>query len=287
MNENLIDGIDKLSINELQLLKVALAKYEDEYVVISISDFLKNSENAEIVSLVKTAKSLLRKPLSFHFDGVQSELVLFCSLSANSEESHIILRFSEQVLSRLEQLKTDLCLISFPCITNLNGKFARKLYIWLILSPYTDQLILNIDWIKSRMGFSVEYSDYRVLRRKLIEPAINVINQVTKIYIEFSPIRTNGKVTDLNFLISKNKNTPKPIRKRLPRRPKNLTDNFSQTKWAKQCIQEIGFYELELLNYGYKLPMLDLKKLRDLYDFVGDLEALNEIQKEINIRSTN
>ena len=310
--DELIEGAYKITIDEFRLLNLALSKIDSVDIqpnhpyVITADDFQKAyGINTRYVNpkLKESARSLLRKPITlFTYNAkkgkvVGSERPWFSLIEFDPDtESSVNLYFSEFVRPYLYELKKNFTQIKFHYLAALDTSFSVRLYMWLCqarrkANKDVTSVTLNIDWIKNRAGLIGKYDDYRILRRKLIEPAIEKINANTDLSVIFEPIRTGKLTTDIAFHFVDEKESKgtlsRPVRQRLPRRPKVVTGSSAEGEWARKCITVMNDYDLELINHGYQLSVDDLKKLQKWYLIIGDNFSANDVKKEIEARSRN
>ena len=308
----LIEGAYKISIDEFRLLNLALSKIDSKEIkpnhpyVITSEDFQKAyGINTKYVNakLKESARSLLRKPITlFTYNKkigkvIGSERPWFSLIEFDPDtENSVNLYFSEFVSPYLYELKKNVTQLKFHYLAALDTSFSVRLYMWLCQvkrKAHKDvtTVTLNIDWIKNRAGLIGKYDDYRILRRKLIEPAIEKINAHTDLFVTFEPIRTGKLTTDIAFHFVDEKESKgslsRPVRQRLPRRPKVVAGSSAEGEWARKCIIIMNDYDLDLVNHGYQLPVDDLKNLQKWYLIIGDNFSANDVKKEIESRSRN
>lgn len=307
---DLIEGSYKVTMDEFRLLNIALSKIDskspqpDIPYVITIEDFESAygiSPHNSHVRLRDSAKGLLRKPIVIYrenpktkkIEGIEFPWFSIIKYGVDDNNTSVMLRFSEYVRPHLFELSKNFTSVMFKNIAKLDTQFSVKLYNWLSKARNlkkhhkngTITTVLNIEWMKERAGFESKYADYRVFRLKVIEPAISKINAVTDLSVAFNPIRKAGKITDLEFIyIEEEKVTSKPVRKRLPRRPHVSKGSHAEGVWARECINIMCEYDLELVDSGYQLEVRDLERMQSWYSILGDVFAVDELEQEINKR---
>jgi plasmid replication initiation protein len=62
--------------------------------------------------------------------------------------------------------------------------------------------VLGIEEIKQYLGVDGKYTEYKGFRRRIIEPAINEINEYTDINVEWQPIKQGRAYTAIEFTIT-------------------------------------------------------------------------------------
>ncbi|WP_299011722.1 replication initiation protein [uncultured Shewanella sp.] len=297
---DLLEGAYKVSIDEFRLLNIALSKIDsinsqplDAYVITAL-EFkeayrLKNPH----VKLREAAIGLMHKPITlFEYDKKKNKLIgsvrhwfSLIEYDAGDEHSSVKVYFSEHVKPFLYELQKNFTSITFQNIAALNTSFSVRLYYWLSKAKNINnnndvvELILDVEWIKIRAGLKNLYSDFRIFRRKLIEPAIENINRETDLTIRFETIKQGKKVVSIKFIYIQERSPDlvKPKRQRLPRRPKVASGSHEEGKWANKCILIILNHKKALQEKGEDLNKNDKEKLINLYNIVGNTLAINEL----------
>lgn len=311
---DLLEGAYKISIDEFRLLNLALLKIDSmgsqpcTPYLITAEDFQAaygiNPKHTHI-KLKEAARSLMRKPITLYSYSEKRKRVIgterpwFSLVEYDAEESAssaVNIYFSEFVRPYLYELKKNFTSVTFQYLAALDTPFAIRLYYWLakgkkLRSNRSGDAItttLSIDWMKERAGLKGKYSEYKDFRRKVIDPAVQRINQSTDISVMYEPQYSGKYITDLKFIYvdEKTNSLGKPKRERLPRRPHVKAGTDAEGVWARKCISIMTAYEMDLLNHsGQPLPVLEMKKLVNWYQIIGDKVSAKDVQKEIDNRS--
>ena len=305
----LIEGAYKVSLDEFRLLNLVLSKVDSKErqpnkpYVITVQDFQSVyglSHNNGHTKLRDSAKGLLRKPIVVYrhdektgrLKGTERPWFSFIEYDVIDGDAAVSLIFSEFVRPYIYELKKNFTSVIFRNVSALDTAFSIRLYYWLAKPKKlfkstrngTTSVKLDIDWIKQRAGLEGKYDDYRIFRRKLIEPAINKINAETDITVTFEPLLKGKRVTGIEFIYVDEKVKTKPSRNRLPRRPHVTKESHAEGLWARECLDIMSKYELELCDAGYVLEVGDLRKMQNWYKIIGDDLAIEEIEAEITKR---
>lgn len=306
---DLIEGTHKVSIDEYRLLNLALSKVDsvnpqpNQPYVLTTNDFQEvyGASHKTHEKLKSAARLLMKKPIiTYQTDHKTKksktvEIAWFSMIKYDN--SAVELYFSEFVRPYLYELKKNFTSVMFKNLAKLDTPFSIRLYLWLSKfrnfkknktvngTIYTD---IQLDWMRERGGLENKYTDYRILRRRLIEPAIEKINKNTDISVSFDAIKQGRTIVGIRFFyILEGLTKVKPVRKRLPRRPHVKHGSDAEGKWARECINLMSEYDLELVDAGYKLEVGDLRKLQSWYAIIGDKFAIDEIEQEISGRLNN
>lgn len=310
---DLIEGSYKITIDEFRLLNIALLQIDSKAVqpndphIITVRDFQMAygiSSRHSHIKLREAARSLLRKPITLYqynekrdkFIGNERPWFSLIEYDALDSAGAVKLYFSEFVKPYLYELAGNFTSVTFDYLARLDSPFSIRLYYWLSSRKNLRvnqaggaiETILSIAWMKERAGLLGKYSEYKAFRRKVIEPALDKINQVTDLSVMFEPVYSGKYVTDIKFIyINENDaSLSKPTRQRMPRRPKVKAGTHDEGVWARNCISIMNQYISDLKKADMKTPLPDLKKLLNWYGITGDTFAINKIKNEIESRST-
>lgn len=304
----LLEASYKLAIDEYRLLNLALSKVDtkspqpDVPYEISPEDFKDAygiNTDTKHVRLKEAASGLLRKPITLYHEKngkiIKTERPWFSIVEydISDDDRKVRLEFSKYVCPYLYDLKREFTMVKFEDVARLDTSFSVRLYLWLSKARMLQnakkgevtEVTLDIDWMKERAGLANKYADFRIFRRKMIEPSIERINRETDLSVTFSVETRAGRAKAIKFSYVIERGTlSKPSRARLPRRPKVLAGSHEEGVWARKCISVMTNYESDLMDYGEKLPLGDLRKLHNWYEIVGDKSLAGEVKAEIDKR---
>ncbi len=312
----LIEGTYNINIDEFRLLNLAISKIDsklqqpEDPCVITPSEFHQayGIDTRHVHAKLKTsAKKLLRKPITMYsFDEKRGKTTVterpwFSIIEYDSSEANhaVKLVFSEFVRPYLYELQRDFTQVKFAYLARLDTPFTIRLYCWLKRSvamqkakSHNNTLFvkLDLDWMKQRAGIEGKYSDFRIFRRKLLEPAISRINELTDLSVSFNPIKEGKAIQSIAFeYIVDATPTPNksevPKRQRLPRRPHVVAGSHEEGVWARECLRIMSEYRLLLKNMDQDIQVSDLRKMVVWYKIIGDKFSIADIENEISARA--
>jgi plasmid replication initiation protein len=67
---------------------------------------------------------------------------------------------------------------------------------------YKGEVIITISELKKLLGIENKYSDWRDLRKAVIEPSIAEINDKTFLHLEYEPIKQGKKIIELRIKVN-------------------------------------------------------------------------------------
>jgi plasmid replication initiation protein len=65
----------------------------------------------------------------------------------------------------------------------------------------TGIVLIDVQEFKERLGISDKYADYRNLKKKVIESAINELNQKSHFNVTFKGVREGRAIKNLEFFL--------------------------------------------------------------------------------------
>lgn len=117
-------------------------------------------------------------------------------------EGQIGFSFSPEILPYLQQLKEQFTKYRLGDISSLKSIYSIRLFEMLMQFQNTGIALIDVQEFKERLGISDKYADYRNLKKKVIEPAINELNQKSHFNITFKGTREGRAIKNLEFFFS-------------------------------------------------------------------------------------
>jgi plasmid replication initiation protein len=315
----LIESSYRLDLDEMRLLNLALTKIDSRKPNIGIIEIYPD-EFSEMFNLNKkniwrnmknSLNSIMTKPVRIKFldaRGKPKERIISWLGSTEyfteqTDGTKIELNFTEDISPYLFELKANFTKIHFEYVSKLNTPFSFRLYQWLTREYKTEKggyydLTMTIEDIKHSAGFGNKaYPQWRDFKSRVIQPAVDAINQRTNLSISYSVITKGKKAHALTFTyideIQKTIKTlengdtfeyskAKPIRPRLLRRPKVKAGSHEEGEWQKKNLKLLSNYLRELKAWDpiAKLTISDLNKLVS-YSKIFDQPLHAKMKKEL------
>ena len=298
-SNELIAASYRLDIDEMRLLNLALTKIDSRKPNIGIIEIHPN-DFAQMYNLNKkniwrnmknSVIGLMQKPIKLQFyddKGKAKERVLSWLDEAvyytnQDDNSKIEIEFSRKVEPYLFELQGNFTKINFEYASRLTTPFSFRLYQWLIREHRIKkgqyyELTMSLDDIKSSAQLDASYGRWGNFKDRVIEPAVDAINQKTNLSLTYKANKQGKKTHSLTFtyidevakaskalenggavdLLSK-----KPVRPRLIRRPKVKAGSHAEGEWQKANCKLLSDYQTALKNWDntVRLTIPDLKKL--------------------------
>ena len=201
-----------LTLVEMKLVSYLISKIvaddkEIKTVNISIKDFchLTNIEpkgnNYEAIR--NSIKSLKTKSWWIMLDD-NTELLYswldYAIIKKNTGNIEICL--SKSLTPFLVQLRSRYTKYTLAEILKLKSRAAVRLFEICQSQLYKGFFVIDIDQFKKLLDIKDKYNDYRDLRKRIIEPSIKEINDLTYISVSYEPIKEGKKITKLRFTVN-------------------------------------------------------------------------------------
>lgn len=208
----LITASYKLTLNEQRLVLTAIAKipFDQEIkrkVVITAKEFLECfpdiGEQNIYQEMEKASENLWERSIKIE-DPNQIEKFRWISakLTYKKGEGRVGFSFSPEVLPYLQQLKEQFTKYRLSDVSNLKSVYSIRLFEMLMQFQNNGIVLVKTQEFKERLGISDKYSDYRNLKKKVIEPAIKELNQKSHFNITFKGVREGRVIKNLEFFFS-------------------------------------------------------------------------------------
>lgn len=201
-----------LTLIEMKLVSYLISKIvaEDKDVKtvnISIKDFCKltniEPKGNNYEQIRNSIKSLKTKSWWIMLDN-DTELLYswldFAIIRKNTGNIEICL--SKSLTPFLTQLKSRYTKYRLSEVLKLKSRASIRMYEILASQLYKGFFTIEIDQFKKLLDIKDKYSDYRDLRKRIIEPSIKEINDLTCIYVQYEPIKSGRKITHLRFTVN-------------------------------------------------------------------------------------
>lgn len=302
----LLEGAYDINLIEMRLLYLALTKIDsrkpqpkNEYTLYAKEyrdKFSLDSKNC-YEQLKSAASSLGSKPIityewnekKHRIDTVKRFWFSSIRYGVGDSSSDVTLRFSDSVSQYLYELKNEFTQMNLEDMVKLDTPFSFRLYSWLykyknlnknknafgVIS--TDPF--SIDWMKERTGLTGKYPIYKDFKKRVLDPAVDIINANTNLSVTYESIKIGKKIDSIvfSYLVENDfhggaKAISKPLRQRLPSRPRVTKGSAAEGDWARRCIDVMKNYLIALREYDPKLKLTtaDLRKVEAWYKIIGN-----------------
>lgn len=119
----------------------------------------------------------------------------------NKGSGKITIEIPKKIMPYLYGLQEKFTEYELFQILALKSAHSIALYEMMKSYAYQKKVILDITEIKYFLGIEKKYAEYKAFRRKIIEPAIEEINEFTDLEVNWCPIRDGRFYTKIEFRI--------------------------------------------------------------------------------------
>lgn len=319
-HNDLIASSYRLDLDEMRLINLALTKVDSRKPNIGVIEIFPD-EFADMFGLSKkniwrnmkkALLSIMMKPVKIRFldeNGKLKESVIAwlgktTYFIDQSDGAKIELEFTPQITPYLFELQGNFTKVNFEYASRLTTPFSFRLYQWLTREYLIKRgeyysLTMDIEDIKKQAGLVGAYDRWMNFKDRVIQPAIDSINQKTNLSVSYSVTKQGGKAHSLIFtyidevakVTKALKNgeavelsNQKPVRPRLNRRPKVKKGSHAEGEWQRANLKLLAQYQADLKNWDStaRLTIPDLKKLIEYSRlFAQDIHntAIKELEK--------
>lgn len=327
-SNTLVHAAYSLSIDQMRLIYLAMNKIDNPVQMVNglvpaieitpqeFRDTFNIKSNTVWKRLDQLADTLFDKKIVTHVTDSRGRQTVdkqrwfsFIKYSTDDASASIQVRFAPELIPYLYDFSDNFTKLDFKEVAKLDTPFAMRFYSYLsqfrrfhkyrkengvIQTPE-----IQVETLKEQFGFAGKYEEFGVFRRDVLNPAIKKITQQTDLAVSFETVSKGRKVVALVFCILDQKDGMKikPIKKRLPPRPKCTTGSQLEWQWFHKCIDILEKYRIELKEYDpeEELTKADLTKLIGYYQKIMEptlahryediLESLNAKSKKTRKKS--
>ena len=301
----LLEGAYDINLIEMRLLYLALTKIDsrkpqpkNEYTLFAKEyrdKFSLDSKNS-YEQLKSAASSLGAKPIVTYewneqkkrIDAVKRFWFSSIRYGVGDSSSDITLKFSDSVSQYLFELKNEFTQMNLEDMVKLDTPFSFRLYSWLYkyknLNKNKNSLGIistdpfSIDWMKERTGLTGKYPIYKDFKKRVLDPAVDIINANTNLSVRYEAVKIGRKIESIvfSYLVENEhmdgRSASKPLRPRLPSRPRVTKGSAAEGDWARRCIVVMKDYFVSLREYDPKLKLskADLRKIESWHKIIGN-----------------
>ncbi|WP_299316516.1 replication initiation protein [uncultured Halomonas sp.] len=121
------------------------------------------------------------------------------SIRYRKAEGRVELRFSKDMLPYLTQLTEQFTRYALGDIAKLNSGYAIRLYELLCQWRDTGERVVSVEWLRDTFLLEGKYPAIKDFKKRVIEPAIEQINEHTSLWVKWDQRKTGRRVSHLVF----------------------------------------------------------------------------------------
>lgn len=125
-------------------------------------------------------------------------------------EGRVELRFSRDMLPYLSELTEQFTRYALDDVAKMTSAHAIRLYELLAQWGTLSEREISIDFLREAMQLDDSYPEYKEFKRRVLDVAVEQINQHSPLLVKWEPRKTGRKITHLNFTFKPKKRGRKP-----------------------------------------------------------------------------
>jgi plasmid replication initiation protein len=137
------------------------------------------------------------------------------------DQGTVALRFSQPMVPYLSQLSAQFTKYALADVAQMTSAHAIRLYELLCQWRDAGKREVELSWFREKLHLEDRYSNIRDLKRRVIEPAVEQINEHSPLWVKWAQRKTGRRVSHLVFTFG-DTHPPKPkAHTRNKRKPKS------------------------------------------------------------------
>ncbi|EDC6408220.1 RepB family plasmid replication initiator protein [Salmonella enterica subsp. enterica serovar Newport] len=120
-------------------------------------------------------------------------------------EAKVEITFSDAIMPYLTQLKGQFTRVVVKNVSSLSSTYSIRIYEMLQQFRSTGDRTIALDDFRSMLELDEKYSDFKILNRALIKPAIAELNEKSNLAVTVETIKQGRKVIALRFQFKEDK----------------------------------------------------------------------------------
>lgn len=265
----LINAKYTLSLNEQRIILLAIHKCQDlnkETVAIHAEEYAeeyKVSKNSAYEALKEGQSRLYRRELSFVITNENGNKERFLErwvdrVSYIDNEAICKIKFKDVVLPMIKEVQKNFSYYGLERVAGLTSSYALRLYeiiiAWRSIKKTPE---INLEELREMMGLDEQYKTMSNFKKRVIEPAIEQINERTDVKgLKYQQIKHGRTIT--GFVFTFGFKVVKDDRVQDLLEPKRDIKRLTKSEAEKKARPGESYFELEkrLRSEGFKVPKL-------------------------------
>ena len=122
-------------------------------------------------------------------------------LEIDKTQTKVLCRFDERLKPYLLKLRESFTTFNLCYVLALKSKYAIRLYELFHSYLYRKEFQLTLEEIRRMLKLEDKYAEYKELNRNVIKKAVEEINEITDLTIEYRPIREGKRIVSIEFKV--------------------------------------------------------------------------------------
>lgn len=155
-------------------------------------------------------------------------------------EGVVALRFGADMVPYLSQLSKQFTRYALADVASMTSGHGMRLYELLCQWRDTGQREVSVEWLREALQLENRYSNIRDLKRWVIQPAVNQVNEHSPLWVKWDQLKTGRRVSHLVFSFGEKKSQKQHKGK-------------AQEKMSKEARKNVGAI------YGIPMDVIEAK----------------------------
>lgn len=127
------------------------------------------------------------------------------------DQGTIALRFSQPMVPYLSQLTEQFTRYALTDIARMDSAHAIRLYELLCQWRDAGERVVTVEWLRDAFQLEDKYPAIKDFKKRVIEPAVEQINELTPLWVKWDQRKTGRKVSHFVFTFGE-KASKKPLK---------------------------------------------------------------------------
>jgi plasmid replication initiation protein len=114
-------------------------------------------------------------------------------------EGYVDMRLSTSILPYVNNLLEQYTVYHLQDVARMTSRYAIRVYELLVQWRRRGNREVEVEWLRRTLGAGERYSNFKDFRRRVIEPAVQQINERSPLHVEWQPRKTGRRVTHIEF----------------------------------------------------------------------------------------
>ncbi len=263
-SNNVIEAGYRLSLNEQRVILACISKVnsmnellETDEFELSARDFASMyniSQDRAYNELKEVSKNLYHRSLTIFnpypnrpkVEKIETRWI--SSIAYLPSDGKVILRFSQDILPFLSELKGQFTRYKLEHIGNMTSIYAIRLYELLAQWKSKGKREVEISFLKKQLQLDSSYERMNNLKARVIQPAIADINEHSNFYVTWTQRKTGKKISHLIFEF-KEKQSPLHVKKTMLKKEDVSVEDVSVR------VNNVDYFAEMRMKFGNALPI--------------------------------
>ena len=209
-----------LSLSEIRLLRLCMSAIDSrsplrpKVFVIRASDYAETFNvtlDAAYLALRDASNTLFDREIRIGTHKSGRRIRWVSEVKYHQGMGEVEVHFTDQVMPQLTALERQYTAYRAGEIVNLNSVYSVRIYEWLCQFRSTGWMKITVQELRDRLQLQETYSQFRDLRRRVIEHAVEEINRTADLDVKVTYQKKGRSVEMISFTFSVKPQVQQPL----------------------------------------------------------------------------